>query len=65
MHEDEKLHLGWIYLQHTLIAVASACWNFLLFLSLKTIENSIGQMRQLYVYVQYTLERAYSLLVFM
>ena len=26
-------------------------WNFLLFLSLKTIQNSNGQMRQLYAYV--------------
>ena len=33
-----------------LIAVAFACWNFLLFLSLKT-KNNCGQKRQLYPYV--------------
>ena len=30
---------GWIHLQHTRIAVAFACWNFLLFLGLKTIKT--------------------------
>ena len=38
-------------LQHTRVAVASARWSFLLFLSLKTIKNASRQMRQLYAYV--------------
>ena len=32
-------------------AVAFGRWNLLLFLGLKTIKNSSGQMRQLYAYV--------------
>ena len=43
--------LGWIHLQHTRIAVAFACWDFLLFLGLKTIKTSNRQMRELYAYV--------------
>ena len=42
---------GSIHLQHTRIAVAFACWNFLLFSIPKTIKNSSGQLRQLYAYV--------------
>ena len=38
-------------LQHTRIAVAFACWNFLLVFSLQTIKSSSGQMRRLYVYI--------------
>ena len=34
------LNDGWVHLQHTRIAVASARWSFLLFLSLKTIKNA-------------------------
>ena len=45
--------LGWIHLQHTRIAVAFACWDFLLFLGLKTIKTSNKQIRQLYAYVAY------------
>ena len=43
--------LGWIHMQHTRIAVAFACWDFLLFLGLKTIKTSNRQMWQLYAYV--------------
>ena len=43
---DEKLHADGRGV-NTLVAVAFARWNFLLFLSLKTIKNSTGQMRQL------------------
>ena len=39
------------FLQHTRVAVTSARWSFLLFLSLKTIKNASRQMRQLYAYV--------------
>ncbi len=43
---------GRIYLQQTHLAIAFACWKFLLFSSLKTIENSNGHlMRWLYMYV--------------
>ena len=49
------LNEGWIHLQHTRIAVTFLRWNFFNFcffiLSLKTIKNPSGQMRQLYVYV--------------
>ena len=45
------LNVGWNHLEHTRIAIAFACWNFLLILSLKTIKNFSGQMRQLYAYV--------------
>ena len=38
-------------MQHTRIALAFACWKFLLFLSLKTIKNPNRQTRQLYAYV--------------
>ena len=41
-----RIHKGWIHLQHTRVAVPFAHWNFLSFLSLKTIKNSSGQMRQ-------------------
>ena len=33
------LNDGWVHLQHTRIAVVSARWSFLLFLSLKTIKK--------------------------
>ena len=38
-------------MQHTRIALAFACWKFLLFLGLKTIKNPNRQTRQLYAYV--------------
>ena len=41
----------WIHLQHTRIALAFPAEIFSLFLSLKTTENSSGQMLQLYAYV--------------
>ena len=41
---------GWISDLLARIAVQFACWNFLLFLSLKTKRNC-GQKRQLYPYV--------------
>ena len=43
---DEKLHADGRGV-NTRVAVAFARWNFLLFLSTKTIKNSTGQMRQL------------------
>ena len=44
------LIIRWISDLLARIAVAFACWNFLLFLSLKTKRNC-GQKRQLYPYV--------------
>ena len=38
-------------MQHTRTAIAFACWNTLVFLGLKTITNSSGQMRQPYAFV--------------
>ena len=47
------LIIGWISDLLARIAVAFACWNFLLFLSLKTKKKKGGggQKRQLYPYV--------------
>ena len=46
------LIVGWISDLLARIAVAFACWNFLLFLSLKTKKKGGGgQKRQLYPYV--------------
>ena len=46
------LIIGWISDLLARIAVAFACWNFLLFLSLKTKKKGGGgQKRQLYPYV--------------
>ena len=53
---------GWIHLQHTRIAVAFARWHFLLFLSLKTIKNASGQMRQLSGYVANESTHSYTLI---
>ena len=48
LSENNSIYFLLFYL---FIGVSFSRWNFLLLLSLKTIKNSSGQMRQLYAYV--------------
>ena len=44
IHSNIDIYIGSVHLQHSRIAIASACWKFLLFLNMQALKQYLQQV---------------------